>query len=107
MPMETFIQVVTTVEKQEDAQRIARAMVEKRLAACAQVVGPITSTYWWKGRIEEAQEWQCLLKTREDRFDVLEQAIRGIHPYEVPEIVSMPLVQVSPAYREWLRQELT
>ncbi len=105
--METFIQVVTTVEKQEDAQRIARAMVEKRLAACAQVVGPITSTYWWKGRIEEAQEWQCLLKTREDRFDVLEQDIRGFHTYEVPEIVSMPLVQVSPAYREWLRQELT
>ncbi len=107
MAMETFIQVVTTVEKQEDAQRIARALVEKRLAACAQVVGPVTSTYWWEGRVEVAEEWQCLLKTREDRFDALEQAIREIHPYEVPEIISMPLVQVSPAYREWLRRELT
>jgi periplasmic divalent cation tolerance protein len=107
MAMETFIQVVTTGEKQEDAQRIARALVEKRLAACAQVVGPVTSTYWWEGRVEVAEEWQCLLKTREDRFDALEQAIREIHPYEVPEIISMPLVQVSPAYREWLRRELT
>lgn len=105
--MDVFIQVVTTVENRDDAQRIARAVVEKRLAACAQVVGPVTSTYWWKGRIEEAEEWQCLLKTREDRFDALEQAIREIHPYEVPEIISMPLVQVSPAYREWLRQELS
>ncbi|MGV8079067.1 MAG: divalent-cation tolerance protein CutA [Syntrophales bacterium] len=105
--MDVFIQVVTTVENRDDAQRIARAVVEKRLAACAQVVGPVTSTYWWKGRIEEAEEWQCLLKTREDRFDALEQAIREIHPYEVPEIISMPLVQVSPAYREWLRQEIS
>ncbi len=105
--MDVFIQVVTTVENRDDAQRIARAVVEKRLAACAQVVGPVTSTYWWKGRIEEAEEWQCFLKTREDRFDALEQAIREIHPYEVPEIISMPLVQVSPAYREWLRQELS
>lgn len=105
--METFIQVVTTVEKREDAQRIARVLVEKRLAACAQVVGPVTSTYWWEGRVEVAEEWQCLLKTREDRFGALEQAIREIHPYEVPEIISMPLVQVSSAYREWLRRELT
>lgn len=107
MAMETFIQVITTVEKREDAQRIARALVEKRLAACAQVVGPVTSTYWWEGQVEVAEEWQCLLKAREDRFDAMEQAIREIHPYEVPEIISMPLVQVSPAYREWLRRELT
>jgi periplasmic divalent cation tolerance protein len=106
MQMQVFIQVITTVENREDAERIAKAMVESRLAACAQVAGPITSTYWWKGRIEEATEWQCLLKTREDKFEVLERAILKIHPYEVPEIISMPLVQVSHAYREWLRQEL-
>ncbi|NPU86010.1 MAG: divalent-cation tolerance protein CutA [Syntrophaceae bacterium] len=104
--MESFILVVTTMESREDAMRIARVTVEKRLAACAQVIGPITSTYWWKERIEEATEWQCLLKAREDRFEALEQAILEIHPYEVPEIVSMPLNRVSSAYREWLRQEL-
>jgi periplasmic divalent cation tolerance protein len=104
--MEAFVQVTTTVENREDARRIARAMVERRLAACVQVVGPVTSTYRWKGCLEEATEWQCLLKTRGDRFEALAEAIREIHPYEVPEIVAIPLAGVSSASREWLRQEL-
>jgi len=104
--MEAFVQVVTTIGTREDAERIARTMVERRLAACVQVAGPVSSTYWWEGRIEEAAEWQCLLKARSDRFEVLERAIREIHPYEVPEIVALPLVRVSKSYLEWLRREL-
>ena len=88
--MPDYIQVVTTTEKQEDAQRIGRALVEGRLAACVQLVGPITSTYRWQGKIETAQEWQCWAKSRRELYDQIEQAIRRIHPYEVPEILAIP-----------------
>ena len=63
------VQVVTTTEKEEDAARIARVLVESRLAACVQVLGPVTSTYRWKGAIETATEWQCWAKTRGDLFE--------------------------------------
>ena len=104
--MTEFIQVVTTTETKDQAQRIAQAVVEKRLAACAQIVGPISSTYWWKGKVESADEWMCLMKTRNDLFADLERAIREIHPYEVPEIVAVPIVAGSASYMNWLDNEL-
>jgi len=104
--MTEFIQVVTTTETKDQAQRIAQAVVEKRLAACAQIVGPISSTYWWKGKVESAAEWMCLMKTRNDLFADLERAIREIHPYEVPEIVAVPIVAGSASYMNWLDNEL-
>jgi periplasmic divalent cation tolerance protein len=104
--MTEYIQVVTTTETKEQAQRIAQVVVEKRLAACAQIVGPISSTYWWKGKIETAGEWLCLMKSRNDLFTDLEQAIREIHPYEVPEIIAMPIAAGSAGYLKWLGEEL-
>jgi len=104
--MTEFIQVVTTTETRKQAERIAQVVVEKRLAACAQVVGPISSTYWWKGKIETAQEWLCLMKSREDVFPRIKAAIRQIHPYEVPEIVALPIVAGSKSYLEWLGKEI-
>ena len=105
--MTEYIQVSTTAEKQEDARRIAREVVEKRLAACAQVTGPISSTYWWNGKIEEAEEWLCVMKSRKDLYEHLEKAIKDIHPYKVPEIVAVPLLAGSRDYLEWLRNEVT
>jgi periplasmic divalent cation tolerance protein len=104
--MTEYIQVVTTTETKDQAQRIAQAVVEKRLAACAQIVGPISSTYWWKGKVESADEWMCLMKTRHDLFADLERAIREIHPYEIPEIVAVPIVPGSASYMNWLDNEL-
>ncbi len=104
--MTDYIQVVTTTERKEDAQRIARALVEARLAACVQIVGPITSTYRWKGAIETAEEWQCAAKSRQDLFAQIDEAIRAIHPYEVPEILAVPIAAGSSAYLEWLEAEL-
>ena len=104
--MTNYIQVVTTTERKEDAERIARALVEARLAACVQIVGPITSTYRWKGEIETAEEWQCVAKSREDLFAEIDEAIRELHPYEVPEILALPIVAGSSAYLEWLEGEL-
>jgi len=104
--MTEAIQVVTTAATKTDAQAIATAVVGKRLAACAQVIGPITSTYWWQGKIETAEEWQCVMKSRQDLYDELEQAIRQVHPYEVPEILAFPVVLGSQDYLEWMDREL-
>ena len=104
--MEGYIQVFTTTEEKNDAERIAKALVEKRVAACVQIIGPITSTYHWKGKLETAQEWLCLIKTRRDLYDEVEGLIKEIHPYETPEIIAVPFVAGSREYLEWLRNEL-
>lgn len=105
--MTACIQVTTTTANEEDAKRLGRAMVEKRLAACAQVLGPISSSYWWQSKLEEATEWLCILKTRQALFELLEKEIRRVHPYEVPEIVAVPIAEGSRDYLEWIRKEVS
>jgi periplasmic divalent cation tolerance protein len=100
------IQVITTTETKSDAQAIARAVVEKRLAACVQIIGPITSTYWWQGEIETAEEWMCVIKSRQDLYERLEEAIREVHPYDVPEVLAVPVIAGSKDYLRWLDSEL-
>ena len=104
--MTETVQVITTTGTKPDAHAIARAVVENRLAACVQVIGPITSTYWWQGEIETAEEWLCLIKTRADLFEQLEAAIKEVHPYDVPEILAVPVVAGSEDYLAWLDSEL-
>ena len=103
--MVKYIQVSTTVEKKEDADRIARTLVEDRVAACVQVIGPVKSTYWWKGNVEEASEWLCVMKTREKLYADLEASLKAVHPYEVPEIVAVPVVKGSVVYLRWIEEE--
>ena len=103
--MTDFIQVTTTASTREDDARIASALLERRLAACAQIVGPIESRYWWKGRIEQSTEWLCILKTLRVKFPAVEAAIRASHSYEVPEIVACPIELASEPYLQWLRSE--
>ena len=100
--MQAYIQIVTTTDTRETAMRIARFLVEKRLAACVQIDGPITSLYRWKGSVEEETEWRCVIKSRSDLFGEIRDAIRDMHPYEVPEIVATELDQVAESYRQWL-----
>jgi periplasmic divalent cation tolerance protein len=104
--MTDAIQVITTTGTKADAGKIARALLEERLAACVQIVGPITSSYWWDGEIEQAEEWLCLIKSSADRFEQLEQAIRAVHPYDVPEILAVPVAAGNADYLAWLREEL-
>jgi periplasmic divalent cation tolerance protein len=103
--MHEYIQVMTTVEKREDADRMASIVVNMRVAACAQVVGPMRSTYWWKGKVEEVEEWLLMMKTRRDLFSLLEKEIKALHPYEVPEIIALPIVSGSESYLEWIQAE--
>ena len=105
--MEGFIQVMTATDKREDAERIARSLVETRLAGCVQIVGPVTSIYRWKGRIETAGEWFCLIKSRRECYGAIERAVRSLHPYETPEIIALPVAAGSRDYLEWLRGEVT
>jgi len=105
--MEGFIQVMTATDKREDAERSARSLVEMRLAGCVQILGPVTSIYRWKGKIETAGEWLCLIKSRGERYGAIEQAIRSLHPYETPEILALSVAAGSRDYLEWLRGELT
>jgi periplasmic divalent cation tolerance protein len=104
--MPNYIQVVTTTEHREDAERIARELVEQRLAACVQILGPITSIYRWRDKIENSQEWQCWTKTRSDLYQLVEQTIRQLHPYEVPEILAIPILTGSASYLDWLDKEV-
>lgn len=104
--MADFIQVVTTTEHKADAERIARMLVDSRLAACVQVLGPIASTYRWKDRIETGQEWQCVVKSRQDLFAQIDEAIRRDHPYDEPEVLATPIVAGSQGYLRWLDAEV-
>jgi len=100
------IQVITTTENREDADRIAQRLVEDRLAACVQVLGPISSTYRWQSKVETAQEWQCWAKSRRQLYDQLEEAIRRIHPYDEPEILALPILAGSEGYLAWLGKQV-
>ena len=99
------IAVLTTTATKPDAERIARTLVEQRLAACVQVSGPLTSCYRWKGQIETADEWLCTIKTMATAYPTVEAAIRQVHPYEEPEIVALPIVAASLGYLKWLATE--
>ena len=100
--MTDVIQVVSTTETYADAEAMARYLVEQGLAACAQVGGPITSIYRWQGRLETAQEWQCVIKTRAALYAQVEEAIRARHAYQTPEILATPVVRGSAAYLDWV-----
>lgn len=105
--MKSYIQISTTTETKEQAQKIAQYLVEKKLAACVQITGPIESTYPWKGKVETAEEWLCLIKTQENLFNQVEAAIKKLHPYETPEIIAVPIVKGSKEYLNWLAYELS
>lgn len=104
--MAEFLQVVTTTDTKALAETIGRALVERRLAACVQIVGRIESIYRWEGRIESAEEWQCWIKTTRDRFPAVEQAIRELHTYTVPEILAIPVVAGAADYLKWLAEQV-
>ncbi|WP_214103051.1 divalent-cation tolerance protein CutA [Acrocarpospora catenulata] len=105
--MSDYLQVATTVESDEDARRLARGVVEGRHGACVQIVGPIRSVYWWQGELEEAQEWQLLVKTTADAYPSLEAYLKQHHSYETPEIIATAIVTGSPEYLAWIAAEAT
>lgn len=100
-----FLQVQTTTDSRAEAIELGHAAVAARLAACAQVSGPISSMYWWEDTIERSEEWLILLKLPADRFDELADFLAERHSYDEPEIVAIPIVAGSEAYLSWVEDE--
>ena len=98
--------VLTTCESSQDAQTIAETLVEKRLAACVNILPGLKSIYRWQGKVENATELLLLIKTRRGLFEQLSAELARIHPYEVPEVIALPLIDGAPAYLGWLEKEL-
>lgn len=104
---EAYVQVTTTTDSRQEAADLARSAVTERLAACAQLVGPIASTYWWEGEIESAEEWMVLFKTTAARFEELAAHITEQHSYDTPEIIATPVVAGSGDYLSWIGEQTT
>lgn len=94
--------IITSLPDRAAAERVARLLVEERLAACAQVTGAIDSTYRWQDRIEQAGEWACHFKTTLAGAPALRMRLRELHPYDTPEIVAVPIVDGDPDYLRWI-----
>ena len=105
--MTAFLQASTAAGSRDEAERIARALVEQRLAACVQIVGPVQSIYRWQGAVERVEEWLCLIKTSRAQYAALESAIRDLHSYECPEIIATPIDAGSGPYLAWLAEQLS
>ena len=103
--MPRIVQIITTVNDRQKAEEIGRRLVEERLVACCQVTGPVRSIYRWKGGIEEADAWYCVMKTKEALYHMAAAAIRGLHPYEVPEIIALPVPNALDDYTAWVEKE--
>ncbi len=104
--MDTLL-VLTNLPDAARAQALAAALVEARLAACVNILAPCRSVYRWQGKVENASEVPVLIKTSADRYAALEAAIRQQHPYELPEIVAVPIERGLPDYLDWLARETT
>lgn len=100
------ILVSTTCGSEEEAQRLARLLVEERLAACVQIVPQVRSVYRWRGQVEESGEWLLLVKSRRDLFGELRKRLRAAHTYELPEIVALAVVDGEPDYLAWIDSSL-
>ncbi len=99
-------EVQTTVGSEADAGKIARALLEQRLAACVQIHGPIRSLYWWEGKIQDEVEWKLVVKTRAEARDACWEAIRRLHPYQVPELYAQPWPVMAEEYHQWLLSQV-
>jgi len=101
-----MVMVFSTTSSRGEAEKIARVLVEKKVAACVSISGPIKSMYWWDDKIEESEEYLLIVKTTRSKYEELERAISRVHSYQVPEILAIPIVSALKEYVEWLKEEL-
>jgi periplasmic divalent cation tolerance protein len=104
--MNKYIQIITTTSSKEEANKIANTLIEKKIAACVQILGPIESIYKWKGKIEKANEFLCLIKTKADKEKEIVFTIKSLHSYEIPEIIVMPIIGGNEDYLNWIEKEI-
>jgi len=97
--------VVTTLPDRASAEKLATLLIERRLAACVSILAPCSSVYRWQGEIQHGAEHPLLIKTVQHRYAELEASIRANHPYELPEIIAVPIAHGLPAYLQWVESE--
>jgi periplasmic divalent cation tolerance protein len=105
-PNMTNIMVFMTTATKHEAQKTVRSLLDKQLIACANIIGPVDSEFWWHGKIDKAKEFLVLMKSDEKLFEKLSKTIKNIHSYEIPEILALPLVRGWAPYLEWLNSTL-
>ncbi len=98
------IVVLVTCASEEEALRIANALVQEHLAACVNLIAPVRSIYRWEGKIWDEKEWLLLIKTQNQRFKEIEEKVKSLHSYTTPEIVTLPITQGSLPYLHWIRE---
>jgi len=98
--------VLVTTSSREEAEKIAKILLEERLVACANIIGPMHSLFWWQGKIDEAKEHLILMKTRKDLFGKVSERVKTLHSYQVPEIIATPIIEGSKDYLKWLDESL-
>lgn len=103
--MVDYILVLTTVPDKTTGQEISRVLIEERLAACVTISGASESTYWWKDEITQDEEFILFIKTKSSLYTALEEKIKELHPYDVPEIIALPLLKGHEKYLDWLEKE--
>ncbi|HID47587.1 MAG TPA: divalent-cation tolerance protein CutA [Methanothermococcus okinawensis] len=101
-----YIVVFITVPNVEVGEKIGHTLIKEKLAVCINITSEVKSIYFWKGNIEEDREHLLVVKTRRDRFESLEKKIKEIHPYEVPEIIALPVILGSKDYLNWIEETL-
>ncbi|RPI71056.1 MAG: divalent-cation tolerance protein CutA [Geobacteraceae bacterium] len=101
-----ILMVFVTVPGLKDGSRISKGVLNSRLAACVTIIPGVRSMYWWEGKIARANEAMLVVKTTRNQYRRLERKIMELHPYEVPEIIAIPLVAGSPQYIEWVKREV-
>lgn len=97
-----YIIVLVTTASKTEAETIAQRLLEAKLIACANIVGPVQSHFLWSGKIDDTEEYLVLMKSHRDLFEKLSDAVKALHSYEVPEIIAVPIVDGSKAYLDWL-----
>jgi len=98
----SYIIIIITTAGREEAETIVQRLLEARLIACANIIGPVSSHFHWSGKMEKAKEYLILMKSRKDLFEKLSETVKALHSYEVPEILALPVVEGSKAYMDWL-----
>jgi len=98
--------VLVTASSREEAEKIVQRLLEEKLIACANIISPVHSLFWWQGKIDQAQEHLILMKTRRDLFEKLTEIVKSLHIYTVPEIIAIPIIEGSADYMAWLNESL-
>jgi len=104
--MEKKVIIFTTTETEKEAEKIANALLEDRIAACVNIIPKIRSRYWWQGKIEKSEETLLLIKTKENLVSRVEERIKSLHSYECPEVVAIEISEGSADYLDWIEQTL-